>query len=94
MLSYNLIIAYKSMKESVNEFIVYNKFVTGPLINYSLTLSKHFFMETRATFILPESNDNLTRTIAALPESISSEGMIIFKTSVSSTSQIYSVSAQ
>src|SRR6218665_903148 len=38
------------------------------------------FMETqnaqRAAFIWPESNDNLTRIIAALPESISSEGML------------------
>src|SRR6218665_2669979 len=37
-------------------------------------------METRnalrAAFISPESNDNFTRTIRALPESISSEGML------------------
>src|SRR6218665_2536129 len=77
---------YKSMKESVNEFTVYNKFVTG-----SSSTQQTFFMETRnalrAAFISPESNDNLTRAIAALPESrpISSEGMLIFNTSVSST---------
>ena len=63
------------MKESVNEFIVYNKFVTGPL-----STEQTFFMETRnalrAAFISPESNDNFTRTIRALPESISSEGML------------------
>src|SRR6218665_2163995 len=54
------------MKESVNEFIVYNKFVTGPS-----STQQTFFMEMRnalrAAFISPESNDNLTRTIAALP---------------------------
>src|SRR6218665_2846946 len=58
------------MKESVTEFIVYkNKFVTGPS-----STQRTIFMETRnalrAAFISPESNDNLTRTIAALPESI------------------------
>ena len=46
-------------------------------------------METRkalrAAFISPDSNDNLTRAILALPESISLEGMLIFNTSVSST---------
>src|SRR6218665_1625757 len=65
------------MKESVNEFILYNKFVTGPS-----STQQRFFMETRnalrAAFISSESNDNLTRTIAALPECISSEGMLIF----------------
>ena len=63
------------MKESVNEFIVYNKFVTGPGPS---STQQTFFMETRnalrAAFISPESNYNLTRNIAALPESISSEG--------------------
>ena len=58
---------YKRMKEGVNEFTVYNKFVTG-----SSSTQQTFFMETRnalrAAFISPESNDNLTRTIAALPE--------------------------
>src|SRR6218665_1012503 len=79
------------MKESVTEFIVYkNKFVTGPS-----STQRTIFMETRnalrAAFISPESNDNLTRTIAALPESISSEWMLIFNTSVLSTSQIFPV---
>src|SRR6218665_3123906 len=78
------------MKESVSEFIVYNKFAAGP--NCPSSTQQTFFMEMRnalrATFISPESNNNLTRTIAALPESISSEGMLIFNTSVSFASQI------
>jgi len=45
------------MKESVNEFIVYNTFVTGPS-----STKRTFFMETRnallAVFISPESNYN------------------------------------
>jgi len=68
------------MQESVNEFIVYNKFVTGPS-----STQQTFFMEARnalrAAFISHKSNDNLTRTIAAMSESISSEGMLIFNTS-------------
>jgi len=44
------------MKESLNECILYNKFVTGP----SLT-QQTFFMETRnalqAALISPKSND-------------------------------------
>ena len=67
------------MKENVNEFIVYNKFVAGPS-----STQQTVFMETRdalrAAFISPELNDNLTCTVAALPESISSEGMLIFNT--------------
>ena len=61
--------------------LFFYKFVTGPS-----STQRTIFMETRnalrAAFISPESNDNLTRTIAALPESISSEGMLIFNTSV------------
>ena len=54
---------YKSMQESVNQSILYNKFVTGPS-----STQQTFFMETRnalrAAFISPESNDNLPRNIA------------------------------
>ena len=69
---------YKSMEKSVNDFIVHDKFVTGP--SWS---QQTFFKETLCDQRLsrPNRNYNLVRIIAALPESIgpiSSEWKLIF----------------
>jgi len=64
-------------------------------------IAPHFMYMARINDVMEKDNmysvyGNLTHTIAALPESISSEGMLIFNTSVSFTSQIqaYSFSGQ